>query len=281
MTAKILDGKKVADKIKKELKEKVKGFKIKPGLAVVLVGNDDASHMYVNFKEKACNDNGFHSQKHVMDENASIGDIISKIDSLNNDPKIHGILVQLPLPNNQDGMLVLDAVRPDKDVDGFHPLNLGNLFVGNPVFEPCTPKGMIRLLDEYNIDIQGKNAVVVGRSVIVGKPMTSMLLNRNATVTICHRKTKDLKKHCSNADILVSAVGKKDLITADMVKKGAVVLDAGTVKVDGKVYGDVDYEGVKKVASWITLVPGGVGPMTIACLLENTIECMRVQKLID
>jgi methylenetetrahydrofolate dehydrogenase (NADP+)/methenyltetrahydrofolate cyclohydrolase len=276
MSAKILDGKKLAEKIKQELKQKAKGTK--PGLAVIQVGDRDASTLYVDLKVKDCADVGFHSIIKRMPEDTSEIDLMNVVDEFNQDKKIHGILVQLPLPKHINEQMVIDSILPMKDVDGFHPLSIGNVFLGNEWFAPCTPAGVMKLLDEYKIEIEGKEAVVVGRSNIVGKPMAILLLNRGATVTVCHRKTKDLAAHTRNADILVVAAGSPGLIKKDMVKPGAVVVDVGTTKVDGKLKGDVDFDKVKEVASYISPVPGGVGPMTRAMLLWNTYEAMKRQK---
>lgn len=282
MSAKIIDGKAIADKIRHNLKKEVHKLKLKPGLAVVLIGEDPASHQYVGMKEKACEEIGFHSKKYLLDKNTGIGDILELLNNLNNDPEIHGILVQLPLPKNIDGQLVLDAIHPDKDVDGFHPMNMGNLLIGNNTITPCTPKGIMILIESTGIDISGKDAVVIGRSNIVGKPISILLQQKNATVTMCHSKTKDLKEKCQKADILVAAVGIPKLVKSDWIKPGAVVIDVGSNKVEDSNHekgfywcGDVDFEEAKKVAGFITPVPKGVGPMTIACLMENTLHCMQ------
>lgn len=276
----ILNGTELSKKIKKEIKNNISGLKDKearvPGLAVVLVGEDPASCLYVNMKEKACKYAGMHSLKITLPSTISQKEFISKIDELNNDESIDGILVQLPLPESLDENIINETIRPDKDIDGFSPVNFGKLNLGIKSFEPCTPKGIIRLLKEYNIDISGKHAVVVGRSNIVGKPVASLLLKENATVTICHSKTRNLKDITLSADILVSAVGKANFITCDMVKEGAVVVDAGTTKIAGKLYGDCDYENLLNKVSYITPVPGGVGPMTIAMLLYNTLKAYKI-----
>jgi methylenetetrahydrofolate dehydrogenase (NADP+) / methenyltetrahydrofolate cyclohydrolase len=277
MEAKIINGKEIARKIKENIKDEIKHKKVKPGLAVVLVGDNPASQVYVNSKEKTCTEIGFYSEKHLLSGESNIGEIINLMNQLNNNPKIHGILLQLPLPNNLDGRLAMDSIHPNKDVDGLHPMNLGNLLIGNPTIIPCTPKGIIKLIESTGQDIEGKNAVVLGRSNLVGKPISILLMQKNATVTICHSKTKNLIDICKNADILVAAIGKPKFVTKDMVKHGAIVIDVGTNKVDGKLIGDVDYEEVKKVAGFITPNPGGVGPMTIACLMENTLELYKKQ----
>ncbi len=275
MPAKIIDGKTIAQKIREQIKQQVSSMKVKPGLAVVRVGNDPASIVYVNSKEKACMQAGFYSEKYELKEEIEESDLLKLINKLNKDKKIHGILVQLPLPGHISQQKVLEAVSPDKDVDGFNPVNFGRLLSGNKYLYPATPKGVVRLLDEIGCKIAGKNIVVIGRSNIVGKPVAVLLLERDATVTICHSKTRNLVEECRKADILISAVGKKGLVTKEMVKKDAVVIDVGITRVDGKLFGDVDFENVKKVASWITPVPGGVGPMTIAMLLENTLVAKK------
>ena len=275
MTAKILDGKKMSAEIRAAIKEKVVLLKEKgivPGLAVILVGDNPASKVYVGQKEKGCLEAGFASFLHRMPETTSQEELLALIDKLNADKTVHGILVQLPLPRQIDPDTVLAAIRPEKDVDGFHPVNIGRLVAGLPASEPCTPKGILRLLKSTGIPLAGKEAVVIGRSNIVGKPVALMLLAESATVTICHSKTADLAEHARRADILVAAIGKPRFVTADMVKEGAVVIDVGINRLEEGLVGDVDYEPVAEKASWITPVPGGVGPMTIAMLLENTLE---------
>lgn len=278
MAAKILNGKYVAEKIRHDLSIKVKNIKDKtgrvPGLAVVLVGDDPASKTYVSMKEKACKKVGIYSEVYKLKADAQEHELLKLIHQLNSDEKIDGILVQLPLPGHIDEKKIIDAIKPEKDVDGFHPVNIGKLLINEKGFIPCTPYGIIKLLDYYGIKIEGKNAVVVGRSNIVGKPLALLLLHRNATVTICHSRTKDLPDITKKADILVAAVGKARIIKSDMVKEGAVVIDVGINRIEGKLTGDVDYEKVKEKASWITPVPGGVGPMTITMLLNNTIEAI-------
>ena len=275
MTAKILDGKKMSAEIRATIKEKVALLKEKgivPGLAVILVGDNPASKVYVGQKEKGCLEAGFASFLHRLPETTSQEELLALIDKLNVDKTVHGILVQLPLPRQIDPDTVLAAIRPEKDVDGFHPVNIGRLVAGLPTSEPCTPKGILRLLKSTGIPLTGKEAVVIGRSNIVGKPVALMLLAESATVTICHSKTADLAEHVRRADILVAAIGKPRFVTADMVKEGAVVIDVGINRLEEGLVGDVDYEPIAEKASWITPVPGGVGPMTIAMLLENTLE---------
>jgi methylenetetrahydrofolate dehydrogenase (NADP+)/methenyltetrahydrofolate cyclohydrolase len=278
----ILDGKAVSAELKESIKQQVAGMSVKPGLAVVLVGDNPASQVYVNSKEKACKDLGFHSEKVELAKDAAQAELMAVIDRLNNDPKIHGILVQLPLPEHLNEEEVLVHINPKKDVDGFHPHNMG-LLLGNKgsladnLLVPCTPKGIMKLLKKTGIEIKGKHAVVIGRSNLVGKPVSLLLLYEHATVTIAHSRTQDLVEVCRSADILVAAVGKAKMVTADMVKEGAVVIDVGINRTDAGLVGDVDYDAVKDKAAWITPVPGGVGPMTIACLLENTLIAMKNQ----
>jgi methylenetetrahydrofolate dehydrogenase (NADP+)/methenyltetrahydrofolate cyclohydrolase len=246
---------------------------ITPGLAVVLVGDNPASQVYVRNKVKACADSGLHSVLERYDADMTEAALLARIDALNKDPSIHGILVQLPVPAHIDANKVIEAISPSKDVDGFHIASAGALMVGQPGFLPCTPYGCMKMLESIGYDLRGKHAVVIGRSNIVGKPMAMMLLQKNATVTICHSGTKDLKAITQLADVIVAAVGKRNVLTADMVKPGAVVIDVGMNRNDeGKLCGDVDFEGVRQVASHITPVPGGVGPMTITMLLVNTLE---------
>ena len=277
MTAKLIDGKEIARKIREEIKEEVAALKKKPGLAAILVGDNPASKIYVGIKRKHCEEVGIYSEEYTPPEGTSEEELLQLIRKLNNNDNIHAILVQLPLPKHISVEQVFSEVALEKDVDGFNSVNVGRLIAGNESSVPCTPKGIIRLLEESGIEIEGKNAVVVGRSNIVGKPTALMLLNRNATVTVCHSKTKNLSEVTSKADILVAAVGKPGMITADMVKEGAVVIDVGINKVDGKLRGDVDFENVKEKAGWITPVPGGVGPMTVAMLLENTLQRYKEQ----
>jgi methylenetetrahydrofolate dehydrogenase (NADP+)/methenyltetrahydrofolate cyclohydrolase len=267
----ILDGKKLSEKRLELLKEQIEESGLYPRLATVIVGDDPGSRMYVRMKHRACEQVGIGSIGVELAEDASTETVLEHIERLNNDPVINGILIQLPLPSRVDTAKVIEAVSPRKDVDGFHPTNLGNLFSGRPHFIPCTPGGIMSLLAEYGISCEGKRAVVVGRSIDVGRPMAALLLNANATVTICHSKTADLETEIKRGDIIVSAAGKARFITADMVKEGAVVVDVGiNHDEEGILCGDVDFERVKDIASAITPVPGGVGPMTIATLMENT-----------
>ncbi|AXX86591.1 bifunctional methylenetetrahydrofolate dehydrogenase/methenyltetrahydrofolate cyclohydrolase FolD [Malaciobacter marinus] len=279
----ILDGKALSNKIKEEIKFEVEELQkekgITPGLAVVLVGADPASAAYVNMKSKACKQAGIYSIVHEMPETISQDKILEILAMMNKNPNIDGILVQLPLPKHVDTTAILEAITPEKDVDGFHAYNTGRMTLGLDSFTPATPYGVMRLLEEYNIDPKGKNVCVIGASNIVGKPMGTLLLNANATVTTCHIHTKDLKEHTKNADIICVGVGKVNLITEDMVKDGAVVVDIGINRLDnGKLVGDVDFENVSKKCKYISPVPGGVGPMTIAMLLVNTIKAARLRE---
>ena len=278
--AKIIDGKALAQKVRDGIKKQNQAMQyeagIIPGLAVILVGDDPASKVYVRNKEKACKEVGFYSRIIRKEASCTQEELITLVEELNHDDAIHGILVQSPIPSHLDEMAVVRAIDPAKDVDGFHVENAGKLMVGIPGFVPCTPKGVIRMLREEGIAIAGKHAVVVGRSNIVGKPMAMLLLAENATVTVCHSRTENLAEITRTADILVAAVGKAGLITADMVKPGAAVIDVGMNRnAEGKLCGDVDFAGVSEVAGAITPVPGGVGPMTIAMLLENTLEAAQ------
>ena len=272
---KILDGKAVSLKVKESVKvraDELKKFGIEPTLAVVLVGEDKASQTYVRAKEKACNEYGIKSVAHRLSENTTQNELLALINVLNLDDSIHGILVQLPLPKHIDTNVVLAAIDPRKDVDGFHAVNVGKLVSGLDGFVPCTPLGVMEILKEYGIEVAGLNAVVIGRSNIVGKPMANLLLNASATVTVTHSKTKNLKEICKNADLIVAAIGKPFFLKADMVKDGTVVVDVGINRLDdGRLVGDVDFDEVAPKCSYITPVPGGVGPMTIAMLLNNTI----------
>lgn len=275
MAAQLLDGKAMSAELREELAlrvQRLKGKCVTPGLAVILVGDDPASQIYVKNKELGCQQVSIHSVTIRLPETASQAELEAQIDKLNADASIHGILVQLPLPQGLDEAAALARILPEKDVDGFHLLNAGKLFTGQQGVVACTPKGAMEMLHRTGIDLSGKEAVVVGRSNIVGKPMAMLLLQENATVTICHSRTANLAEHTRRADVLVAAVGKPRFITADMVKPGAVVIDVGINRVDGKVVGDVDFDAVREVASWITPVPGGVGRMTITMLLANTIE---------
>ena len=272
---KILDGKAVSLKVKESVKvraEELKKFGVEPTLAVILVGEDKASQTYVRAKEKACNEYGIKSVAHRLSENTTQAELLALINVLNLDDSIHGILVQLPLPKHIDTNTVLATIDPAKDVDGFHAVNVGKLVSGLDGFVPCTPLGVMEILKEYGIDVAGLNAVVIGRSNIVGKPMANLLLNASATVTVTHSKTKNLKEICKNADLIVAAIGKPFFLKADMVKDDAVVVDVGINRLDdGRLVGDVDFDEVAPKCSYITPVPGGVGPMTIAMLLNNTI----------
>ena len=280
MSATIIDGKKVSKDIRETLKTETAEFVQKtgvtPGLAVVLVGNDPASAVYVRNKHRACEEIGFYSEVHELPEDTKESDLLALLDRLNEDPKIHGILVQLPLPKQIDADKVIRKIKPEKDVDAFHPENVGRIMLGNYHFLPCTPAGVMALLDAYGIDPAGKDCVVIGRSNIVGKPQAFLLLERNATVTICHSRTADLASHTKRADIIVVAIGKPRFLKADMVKPGAVVIDVGINRLpDGKLCGDADFEPITEVASAITPVPGGVGPMTITMLMKNTLTAAR------
>lgn len=276
MTAQLIDGNALSRQLRADVTARVTALKAKgitPGLAVVLVGDNPASQVYVRNKVKACEDTGMHSVLERWPATLSEAELLARVDALNHDASIHGILVQLPLPAHIDAQKVIEAISPAKDVDGFHIASAGALMTGMPGFWPCTPYGCMKMLESIGYELQGKHAVVIGRSNIVGKPMALMLLQQNATVTICHSGTKDLKAMTLQADVIVAAVGKRNVLTADMVKPGAVVLDVGMNRNDeGKLCGDVDFEGVKQVASWITPVPGGVGPMTITMLMVNTLE---------
>jgi methylenetetrahydrofolate dehydrogenase (NADP+)/methenyltetrahydrofolate cyclohydrolase len=276
MTAQRIDGIALSHKLRADVSSRAAALKAKgitPGLAVILVGENPASQVYVRNKVKACQESGLHSLLEKYSEDMSEKALLERIESLNQDPSIHGILVQLPLPQHIDAQRVIEAISPNKDVDGFHIASAGALMTGMPGFWPCTPYGCMKMLESIAYDLKGKHAVVIGRSNIVGKPMAMMLLQKNATVTICHSATPDLKAMTLQADVIVAAVGKRNVLTADMVKPGAVVLDVGMNRNDeGKLCGDVDFEGVEKVASYITPVPGGVGPMTITMLLVNTLE---------
>ena len=277
-TAKIIDGNKIAKSILENIKNKIKNMKEKPGLALVLVGNNSASEIYVNFKEKDSKEAGFYCERYNLDEKTGEMDLLNLIDQLNNNPKIHGLLVQLPLPKHIDEKLITHSILPHKDVDGFTPLSLGNLITENTIMAPATARAVIHLIESTGIKIEGKNAVVVGRSNIVGKPAAMMLVEKNATVTICHSKTKNLAEFTKKAEILVVAVGNPRIITKEMVKEGAVVIDVGINRDGNKLVGDVDFESVKEIAGFITPVPGGVGPMTRAMLMDNTLKAMELSK---
>ena len=276
MTAQIIDGKALAAQVRTEVTQRVAALKaqgVTPGLAVILVGDNPASQVYVRNKVKACEDSGLYSVLEKHDASMTEAELLARVEALNNDPSIHGILVQLPLPAHIDAQKVIEAISPAKDVDGFHIASAGALMTGMPGFWPCTPYGCMKMLESIGYELKGKHAVVIGRSNIVGKPMALMLLAQDATVTVCHSRTSNLKEHTLQADVIVAAVGRRGLLTADMVKPGAVVLDVGMNRNDeGRLCGDVDFDGVKEVAGFITPVPGGVGPMTIAMLLVNTLQ---------
>ena len=276
MTAQLIDGNALSRQLRTEVAARAATLKAQgttPGLAVVLVGDNPASQVYVRNKVKACEEAGFHSVLEKYDASMTEAELLARVEALNNDPSIHGILVQLPLPKHIDDHKVIEAISPAKDVDGFHIASAGALMTGTPGFWPCTPYGCMKMLESIGYDLRGKHAVVIGRSNIVGKPMALMLLAKNATVTICHSATADLGAMTRQADVIVAAVGKRNVLTADMVKPCAVVIDVGMNRNDeGKLCGDVDYAGVGEVAGWITPVPGGVGPMTITMLLVNTLE---------
>ncbi|MDY7223337.1 bifunctional methylenetetrahydrofolate dehydrogenase/methenyltetrahydrofolate cyclohydrolase FolD [Halalkalibacterium halodurans] len=278
MSAVLLDGKALAAKKRDELKSEVTKLKergITPGLAVILVGNDPASTVYVRSKQKACEQIGIYSVLKELPASTSEEELLTEIERLNNDPTIHGILVQLPLPEQISEQAVIERISPAKDVDGFHPISVGRMMIGEDTFLPCTPFGVLVMLQEANVEIAGKHVVVVGRSNIVGKPVGQLMLNEHATVTYCHSRTKNLTEITKQADILIVAVGRARFIDASHVKEGAVVIDVGINRVDGKLCGDVDFESVREVASHLTPVPGGVGPMTITMLLANTIQAAK------
>ena len=281
MTARIIDGKALAKSLRVKFRTRVETLVAKgvqPGLAVILVGENPASKVYVGNKVKACEECGVDSFRHVLPADAAEAELLSLIQRLNADPSVHGILVQLPLPPHIDVRRVLEAIAVDKDVDGFHLYNVGGLVVGNTIFPPCTPYGVELLLETTGVEVAGKNVVIVGASNIVGKPMALMLLQKEATVTICHARTRDLAQHTILADILIAAAGKPGLIVPQMVRQGAIVIDVGINRLaDNSIVGDVDFEGVKKKASWITPVPGGVGPMTVTMLIENTLRSAEMR----
>ncbi|MEE3428465.1 MAG: bifunctional methylenetetrahydrofolate dehydrogenase/methenyltetrahydrofolate cyclohydrolase FolD [Ruminococcus sp.] len=281
----IIDGKKVSTAVKENVKKEVEQLKAKgvtPGLAVILVGDDPASRVYVNNKKKACEFVGFKSEEFALPADTTQDELLKLVDELNNRKDINGILCQLPLPKGLDENAVIEAISPMKDVDAFHEQNVGRIMIGDYDFLPCTPAGIMEMLHDYDINVDGKNCVVIGRSNIVGKPMAMLLLHENATVTICHSHTKKLKEIASGADVLVAAVGKAKFVTEDMVKENAVVIDVGMNRDEnGKLCGDVDFENVKDKCSFITPVPGGVGPMTIATLMKNTLKAAKLQNGID
>lgn len=280
--AKLINGKEVSASVKLRVKnqteELIEQSGITPGLAVVIVGNDPASRVYVNSKKKACAEVGFNSYEYALPEDTTQQELLELVEKLNNDSKVNGILCQLPLPKQIDENAIINAIKPEKDVDAFHPFNVGKIMIGEFAFLPCTPAGVMELIDSTGVEVSGKNCVVIGRSNIVGKPMSMLLLHRSGTVTICHSKTQNLTEICKNADILVAAVGRANFVTADMVKEGAVVIDVGMNRLEnGKLCGDVDFNEVEKKASFITPVPGGVGPMTIAMLMQNTLTAAKLQ----
>ncbi len=277
---KIIDGKVISASVKERVKNEVEVLKqngITTGLAVIIVGQDPASKVYVANKKKACESLGIISEEYALDENTTQAELLDLINTLNNKKNINGILCQLPLPKHLDENEVINAISPEKDVDAFHPQNVGKIMLGDYDFVPCTPAGIMEMLEYEGIDINGKTCVVIGRSNIVGKPMSMLLLHKNGTVTVCHSKTENLKEVCLSADILVAAVGRPNFVKADMVKDGAVVIDVGINRVDGRLVGDVDFENVKEKCSAITPVPGGVGPMTIAMLMQNTLTASKKQ----
>lgn len=278
---KIISGKEVSAQVKEQVRlenQQLKSKGIETGLAVVIVGDDPASRVYVNNKKKACETVGFSSYEYALPKETTQQELLDLIDVLNNDIKVNGILVQLPLPKHIDETTIINAISPTKDVDAFHPINVGKIMVGDYAFLPCTPAGVMELIKSTGVDISGKNCVVIGRSNIVGKPMAMLLLHSNGTVTICHSKTKNLADICSKADILVASVGKPNFVTADMVKDGAIVIDVGINRLEnGKLCGDVKFDEVEPKTSFITPVPGGVGPMTIAMLMRNTLTASKIQ----
>lgn len=276
----IIDGKLVAASVKAHAAEevaKLRSKNINVCLAVIIVGEDPASRVYVNNKKKACEELGIISKEFMLSEDAGQEKLLALIDSLNRDASVNGILCQLPLPKGYDEKAIIEAINPIKDVDAFHPSNVGRIMIGDYTFLPCTPAGIMEMLAYYDIDVAGKECIVVGRSNIVGKPMSMLLLHKNGTVTVAHSKTKNLTDVCNRADVLVAAVGKPRFITADMVKEGAIIIDVGINRVNGKLCGDVDFDKVENKASWITPVPGGVGPMTIAMLMQNTVTAAKLQ----
>ena len=282
--SRIIDGKVISAAVKERVKEGVAELKsrgITVGLAVIIVGDDPASKIYVANKKKSCEALGIISEEYALPASTTEEELLKLVDELNHKKSINGILCQLPLPSHLDEKLIINSILPEKDVDAFHPANVGRIMIGDFDFVPCTPAGIMEMLAYENINPEGKNCVVIGRSNIVGKPMAMLLLHKNGTVTVCHSRTRNLKEICNKADILVAAVGKAKFVTADMVKDGAVVIDVGMNRVDGKLYGDVDFEEVSKKASAITPVPGGVGPMTIAMLMQNTLTAAKKQNNIE
>lgn len=276
--ANLIDGKAVSAAVKAQVREERERLDISVGLAVVIVGNNPASRVYVNNKKKACEEVGFKSFEYALPEETTEAELLELVKKLNADPAVNGILVQLPLPAHINETAVINAISPEKDVDAFHPVNVGHIMIGDYSFLPCTPAGVMELIASTGVEVQGKSCVVIGRSNIVGKPMAMLLLHKNGTVTITHSKTKNLKEICAGADILVAAVGKAGFVTADMVKPGAVVIDVGMNRNEaGKLCGDVDFEGCREKAGYITPVPGGVGPMTIAMLMRNTLTAAKLK----
>lgn len=274
----LINGKELAQKIRLELKKEVEKFNTKPKLAVILVGEDPASKVYVKNKSRACNEVGIQYEEYLLKSDITMESLLELIEKLNNRKDVNGILLQAPIPKHLNINKAFEKISPNKDVDGFNPVNIGKLLIGEDTFISCTPYGIIKMLEEYNIPLEGKNAVVIGRSNIVGKPLAQCLLNKNATVTICHSKTKELIQYTKNADILISAVGKQNLVTKEIVKHGATVIDVGMNRnSEGKLCGDVDFENVKEVSQYITPVPGGVGPMTIAMLMNNVVKAYKIQ----
>lgn len=274
----LIDGKAVSQAVKERVRDEIAREGLKIGLAVVIVGNDQASRVYVNNKKKACEFCGITSYEYALPEETTEEQLLELVDTLNNDGKVNGILVQLPLPKHIDEKKIIEHISPMKDVDAFHAVNVGRIMIGDYAFLPCTPAGVMELIHSTGTEVSGKECVVIGRSNIVGKPMAMLLLHENGTVTVCHSRTKDLAEVCRRADILVSAVGRAGFVTADMVKNGAVVIDVGMNRnAEGKLCGDVDFDGVAPKCSFITPVPGGVGPMTIAMLMENTLRAKRLQ----
>lgn len=275
---KLIDGKVVSKAVKEQVRDEVEKMTIKPCLAVIIVGDDPASRVYVNNKKKACEFCGIKSVEYALPAETSQDELLSLIDKLNNDKIVNGILCQLPVPKHIDDKAVIEAIDPKKDVDCFSAVNVGNMWIGDYSFKPCTPAGAMELLKYYDIDVAGKNCVVIGRSNIVGKPMAALLLEKNATVTVCHSKTKNIAEVCKQADVIVAAVGRAKFVTEDMVKDGAVIIDVGINRLEnGKLCGDVDFENVAPKCSYITPVPGGCGPMTIAVLMQNTIAAYKLQ----
>ncbi len=277
---KIISGKEISAQLKQDIKSETEQLKkqgVIPGLAVILVGDDEASKVYVGSKERACTELGFYSEKYILPENTTEEELLALVKELNVKKEINGILCQLPLPKHLDEKTIINAIVPEKDVDAFHPENVGQIMIGDYSFLPCTPAGIMEMLDRSQIDVEGKHCVVIGRSNIVGKPMAMLMLHKNATVTICHSKTRNLKELCKQADIIVAAVGRAKFVTEDMVKENAVVIDVGMNRPNGKLCGDVDFDAVAPKCSYITPVPGGVGPMTIATLMKNTLTASKMQ----